>query len=114
MPMFPAGKTADLISAGTADAVAMNGDAAIITTKALTTVALTSYTFTIGCPLLRPTSIPVVELANGSNTQGVPITATVTPTATQIGPGTLAVVIFNAHATQALNGTLVLSVLLIN
>jgi len=114
MPQFPAGKTPDLISAGSADAVAMNSDAASITTKSLTTAALTSYTFTINCSLLRPTTIPIVEMGNGSNTQGVPIVATVTATGAQIGPGTLTVVIFNAHATQALNGTLDLNVLLIN
>jgi hypothetical protein len=115
MSQFPAGKTADLISAGTGDTVAMNGDAAIITTKSLTTAALTAYnTFVVNCSLLKTTTIPIVELANGSNTQGVPLIATVTPTATQIGPGSLSFVIFNAHASQALNGTLQVFVLLIN
>jgi hypothetical protein len=113
MPMYPSGKAADLISAGSADAVAMNSDAAIIATKALTTAALTSYTFTVNCSLLGLTTIPIVELGNGSNSQGVPIMATVTVAATQDGPGTLTVVIFNAHASQALNGTLQVYVLLV-
>jgi hypothetical protein len=113
MPQFPTGKSADLISAGAADAVAMNGDAAIITTKSLTLAALTAYTFTISASLLKANSIPIVELGNGSNTQGVPIVATVTQAGTPISPGTLTIVIFNAHATQALNGTLQLAVLLI-
>jgi hypothetical protein len=37
-----------------------------------------------------------------------------TVAATQDGPGTLTIVIVNAHATLALNGTLLLYVLLIN
>jgi hypothetical protein len=115
MPQFPAGKTADQISAGTADAVAMNADAAIITTKSLTTAgAFGSYTFTVNCSQLKLTSIPVVEMGLGSNSQGIPIITTMTVAATQDGPGTLTIVIVNAHATLALNGTLLLYVLLIN
>ena len=112
--MFVPGLTPQAISAGTADSVAMTGDAAVITTKALTTAAVTSYTFTVNCTQLKPTTIPIVELGNGSNTQGLPVMTTCTVAATQIGPGTLTIVIYNVHATQAFNGTLTVYVCLIN
>jgi hypothetical protein len=112
--MYPIGNTPQLINAGSADVVAMNSDGAVITTKSLTLAALTAYTFTINAAMLKSTTVPVVELGNGSNTQGVPVMATTTVAASGLGPGTLTVVIYNVHATQALNGTLVVYVYLLN
>ena len=112
--MFATGFTPQQLNAGNADSVAMNGDAAVIATKPLTIAAVTAYTFTVNCSQLKPTSIPIVELGNGSNTQGLPVMTTVTVAAQQVGPGTLTIVIYNVHATQALNGTLVVYVALIN
>jgi len=113
MPMYPAGKAADAINAGSADAVAMNADAAIITTKSLTTAAGATYSFTINCSLLDDGTIPIVVVGNGSNSAGSPALSTVTVAGTQIGPGSLTVVIQNIHSANALNGTLTLFVLLV-
>lgn len=111
---FPAGFTPELINAGAADGVAMKGDAAVITTKALTLAALTAYTFTIQSSLVKPTSVVFATCGNGSNTQGVPAVNNVTVAATQTGPGTITVVFFNDHPTQALNGTLTLMLAIFN
>ena len=82
-------------------AATMNQDAGIITTDALITAAQASYTLTIGCQGAGSSSVVHASLANGTNTQGIPVLALV-----KAGGDAIVCTIFNLHATQALNGTL--------
>jgi hypothetical protein len=88
----------------TAAAATCNGGSGIITTEALSTSALTSYSLVMTNSLVAATDIVRVEVQNGTNTQGMPIVGPVAP-----GAGTCTIVVYNAHATQALNGTLKLA-----
>jgi hypothetical protein len=111
---FPAGFTPQLLSAGAADSVALNGDAAVITTKALTTVAGATYTFTVQSALVKPSSVVLASVGNGTNSAGTPAEASCTVAAAQMGPGTITLVIQNIHATNAFNGTLVIMLAIFN
>lgn len=95
-------------SVGTASAASgsatLHGNVGVITSESLTTAANGTYTLTIGCNQITPKSVVIPVLSNGSNTQGDPTIATVTP-----GESKVVVTVVNRHATQALNGTLKIS-----
>jgi|GEM_PF-6586022 len=85
----------------TSGAATLNNLSGTITSEALTTAAAASYTLTLTNSKVRTDSIAAVNIANGTNTQGIPVLSTVT-----YASGTMTVKIVNLHATQALNGTL--------
>jgi hypothetical protein len=85
----------------TAAAATLNTDTGKITTEALTTAGLASYTFTLTNSLIAATSKIFVSVENGTNTQGTLGVGTIAP-----GAGSAVILIRNLHATQALNGTI--------
>lgn len=96
-------------AAATAGAATLNTPAGTITSEALTTAAAASYTLTLTNSSISASSKVMVSVANGTNTQGVPVLSTVKP-----GAGSATIVVANLHATQALNGTLAISYAVIN
>jgi hypothetical protein len=80
-----------------------------VTTEALTTAAGSTYTLTLTNPIISARSIVFVVYRNGTNTQGTLAAPMVTPAA-----GSVAVAVKNIHATEALNGTLVLCLAIFN
>jgi hypothetical protein len=87
----------------TVHAATLNTDSGTITTEALTTAGLATYTFTLTDSLITATSKVFVTITNGTNSQGSLAGATVTP-----GAGSAVILVPNLHATQALNGTIVI------
>lgn len=85
-------------------AATLNKNAGVITSEALTTAGLADYTLTLTDSAIAAADQLMVSVANGTNTQGTVAVGPVKP-----GSGTATIVIHNLHATQALNGTLVIS-----
>lgn len=98
------------LDTGTKTATASAGAATLskssgkITTEALTTAGLAAYTLTLTNTTIAAADQVFAALANGTNTQGTPSVGLVTA-----GAGSVVIIINNLHATQALNGTLVIS-----
>lgn len=87
-----------------AGAVTLNKSSGVITSEALTTAAAATYTLTITNNLVAAGDIPFASVSFGTNTTGLPEVSSVTA-----GAGTLVVVVRNAHASAALNGTIKVS-----
>jgi hypothetical protein len=85
----------------TSGAATLNQPSGLITSEALTTAAGATYTLTITNSTVAATDIPFASVYNGTNSAGTPVIATVTPAS-----GTLTIVVRNAHASAAFNGTL--------
>lgn len=83
-----------------------HGEASIITSEALTTAAGASYVLTLGNNQIQPSSVVLAAIYNGTNTQGDPSLATVA-----VSLGKAIITIVNRHASQALNGTLQIALL---
>jgi hypothetical protein len=82
----------------------LNKAAGVITSEALTTAAGANYTLTLTDSDIAAADQVFASVQNGSNTQGTPMVATVAPAA-----GSVVIVVKNTHATQALNGTILIS-----
>jgi hypothetical protein len=91
-----------------AGAATKRGRRVQVTSEALTTAALAYYTLTLTNVEVKADSMVLVSIKNGTNTQGTPLLSTVAPAA-----GSVVVKVLNDHATEALNGTLVIDVLVI-
>jgi hypothetical protein len=91
-------------AAATAGAATLNQLKGKITSEALTTAAGAAYTLTLTNSEIAANDIVLVSVANGTNTQGVVVQGLVTPAA-----GSCVITVQNEHASQALNGTLVVS-----
>ncbi len=91
-------------AAATGGAATLNKAAGKITSEALTTAADAVYTLTLTNSAIAAADQVFTSLANGTNTQGVPAIEKVTP-----GAGSVVVTVRNNHASEALNGTLVIS-----
>lgn len=91
-------------AAASAGAATLNKNAGRITSEALTTAGLADYTLTLTNSQIAAADQVLVNVGNGTNTQGDAVVGTVTPAA-----GSVVIIIRNAHATQALNGTLIVS-----
>lgn len=94
---------------GSAGAATLNGVKGQITTESLSTAAGAVYTETLTDSSITANSIVLVSVANGTSTTGQAALATVTPAA-----GSVVLKIQNIHATAALNGTLIISFLVVN
>lgn len=99
----------------TATATASSGAAtvatcgmAVVTSEALTTAAGSDYTLTLTWPDPVAGDVAVASVASGTNTQGDLLLG-----ATTVSNGQVVQVVRNGHATQALNGTIVISLLLL-
>lgn len=90
--------------AATAGAATLNALAGKVTSEAITTAAAATYTLTLTNALIAAGDIVLVSLANGTNTQGIPVVGRVTP-----ANGSVVVTVTNLHASQALNGTIVVA-----
>jgi hypothetical protein len=88
----------------TAGAATLSKQSGTITTEALTTAAAAAYTLTLTNTQVTAASKVFVSVDNGTNTQGIPVLSTATPSG-----GSVAIKVFNLHASQALNGTLKIS-----
>jgi hypothetical protein len=79
--------------------------AAVVAAKVVTSSALTTDTITVTNSAILATSVATASLrTDGTNSAGTPKIKSVTP-----GAGSLAIVVHNDHATDALNGTLKIS-----
>lgn len=98
---------------GTATAVSgaatLNQDAGTITTDSLSTAAGSTYTLTIGCNQITPNSVVLATMGNGTNSAGDPTISTVKP-----GNGVVTIVITNRASAAALNGTLLVALIILN
>lgn len=88
----------------TAGAATLNKDAGVITSEALTTAGGAAYTLTLTNSSIAAADQVMVSVQNGTNTQGIVMVGTVTP-----GAGSVVVVVRNLHASQALNGTILVA-----
>lgn len=79
-----------------------------ITTEALVTAAGADYSFTLTDNVISATSCVFVSVTNGTNTTLYPVVHSIQP-----ANGSVTFKVRNAHATLALNGTLVLNVLVV-
>lgn len=86
-----------------------HGEGALITTESLSQAAGATYTLTVGNNQIQPNSVVLAVLSNGSNTQGDPTLNTVA-----VSLGKAVITITNRHASQALNGTLQVAMLVKN
>lgn len=98
------------LDSGTKTATASAGAATLakgsgkITTEALTTAGLAAYTLTLTNTKIAAADMVFVSVANSTNTQGIVAVGLTTP-----GSGAVVITIRNLHATEAFNGTLVIS-----
>ncbi len=88
----------------TAGAATLNKGSGKVTTEALTTAAGTTYTLTVTNSTVTANDMVFASLAFGTNSTGSPHIQRVTP-----GAGTITVIVRNSDASAALNGTLVVS-----
>jgi hypothetical protein len=99
----PAGSTLDptvATACATAGAATINAPAGVVTSESITTAAAATYTLTVSNPQVAATDIVFASVQNGTNSAGLAHIATVTPAA-----GSLVVIVRNAHASAAFNGT---------
>lgn len=87
-----------------AGAATLNKMAGVVTTEALTTAGLASYTLTLTNSTIAAADLVFFSIANGTNTAGTPLTGLAKPSA-----GSCTFTVYNAHGTVALNGTIVIS-----
>lgn len=95
-------------AAATAGAATLSKMAGKVTSEALTTAAAASYTLTITNTAIAAADMVFASVAYGTATTGVPVISRVTP-----GAGSVVIVITNEHASAALNGTIVVSFLVV-
>lgn len=88
----------------TAGAATLNKMSGKITSEALTTAGLADYTLTLTNSDIAAADIVLVSVGSGTNTQGDIVCGAVKAAA-----GSVTIVVRNSHATQALNGTIVIS-----
>ena len=86
---------------GTGNTPTINADSGTATSAAETTAAGGTATITITNSRVTTASIVHATICGGSNTGGTPVLLKAVPTA-----NTLTVTIYNAHASDAFNGTL--------
>jgi hypothetical protein len=92
------------VATSTAAAATINHTSGTITTEALTTAAGADYSFTLTGNTIGAASIIFISIANGTNTTLYPVAHSIQPAA-----GSATFKVRNAHASVALNGTLVVS-----
>lgn len=89
---------------GASAAATCNGFAGSVTTESLTTAAAAELSYTITNSRVKSTSVVLASVANGTNTTVGAGICSVTP-----ANGSFVVVLTNAHASAALNGTLLIN-----
>jgi hypothetical protein len=94
---------------GSSGSSTLNQDAAIVTTESLSTAAGSTYTETFNSNAITPYSLVFVSVQNGTNSQGDVSLQRVTP-----GNSQVVITIVNRHASQAFNGSLIITILVFN
>lgn len=89
-------------------AATANGRRVQVTSEALTTAAAALYTLTLTNAEVKADSMVLATIKNGTNTQGATTIVSITP-----ANGSVVIVVRNSHASQALNGTIVIDALVI-
>lgn len=84
-----------------AGAATLSTTSGVITSEALTTAAAAAYTLTLTNTKIAAADHMFAAVRNGTNTQGIPVVGRVTPAA-----GSATILIWNLHASEALNGTI--------
>lgn len=110
-------KEADKVTAtntgANADKAAISAAAAIITSSALTTAALTDYVLTVSGAEFDAmgdgSTIVMASVRNGSNSAGVPDLRSI-----QVAMGVATITVRNLDAAAAFNGTLIVSLVVFN
>ena len=92
-----------------AGAATKNGRQVIVTSEALVTAAGATYTLTLTNAAVSASSIVLATVGYGTSTAGTPCVTRITPAA-----GSVAIVIQNIHAANALNGTIKIRVIVID
>lgn len=92
-----------------AGAVTVNAQLCTITTEALTTAAQANFTFTLTNNRITANSLLLITTQNGTNTTAAVEPVLVTPSA-----GSASISVRNMHTASALNGTVILTILIIN
>jgi hypothetical protein len=88
----------------TAGAATLNSYSGKITSEAITTAAAADYVLTLTNSRIAATDIVLPSVANGTNTtEGLAINRV------QAGAGSVVIRVRNTHASSALNGTIVIS-----
>lgn len=95
---------------GAASAVTSKTQHTIVTTEALATAALTNVAYTFNNKLIKVGSVVLAQVVGGSWTTGTPLVASSKVT----GAGVATINLRNNDAAAALNGTLILSVIVLN
>jgi hypothetical protein len=95
------GSAATKTATASSGAATLNTPAGVITSEALTTAAAAADTLTLTNSKIAAADQVLASVQNGSNTQGIPVVGRVTP-----GAGSVVILVYNLHASQALNGTL--------
>ena len=89
------------------DAITLNRQSGVLTTKALTTAALGNYTLTLTNSLIVATS-KVFAIVR-TNTSGIPVISQCAPTT-----GSCSIIMFNLHASVALSSAITISFIVWN
>lgn len=95
-------------ASASAGAATLNKTAGKITTEALTTAAAGTYTLTLTNSVIAATDMVFASVTDGTATAGTPMIEKITP-----GSGSVVIRVKNDHATNAFDGTLVISFLVI-
>lgn len=77
----------------------------VVTSESLTTAAAADYTLTLTNARIKAGSVVLASIQNGSNSAGTPVLRTVTP-----ADGSVVIKVYNAHAANAFDGTIKVSV----
>jgi hypothetical protein len=107
MPLLT--QTAQQVSA-VAGKATVSIDAGIITSESLVTAAGATYTLTVGCDEADAGSIVLASIQNGTNNAGDPSLGVVDPA----NNNTIVFTVVNRHATNAFNGTIIISFVVFN
>lgn len=95
---------------GAASAATSKTQHTVLTTEALATAALTNVAYTFNNKLIKVGSVVLAQVAGGTWTTGTPLVTNTKVT----GAGVATINLRNNDAAAVLNGTLVLSVLILN
>jgi hypothetical protein len=87
-----------------AGAATLNSQIGVVTSEALTTAAGSDYTLTLTNSYVASGSVVLVSVGNGTNTTLYAVAHSIAPAA-----GSVVIKVRNAHGSAALNGTLVIS-----
>jgi hypothetical protein len=90
-----------LTATASGGAATLSNNCGTITSESVTTAAAAAYTLTLTNTTVLANSVVTVSVDNGTNSAGIPVVSTITPTAGQV-----VIKVYNLAASAAFNGTL--------